>query len=91
MQINLFIYVRWINEAFFVWDIAVISDQYNDGAQDFLSACGRRISRLDVECGAEAVISAADLVALATTCTQLEAVAFTNFRVVAEVCVRTSI
>ena len=60
-------------------------------SQDFLSACGRRISRLDVECGAEAVISAADLVALATTCTQLEAVAFTNFRVVAEVCVRTNI
>ena len=58
--------------------------------QDFLSACGRRISRLDVECGPDTLISCEDLVAIARHCVQLESLAFTNFHVLAEVDPRVS-
>ena len=55
------------------------------GLIDFLSSCGRRISRLDVECTTDTIITAQDLVAIASHCTQLESLTFTNFHVVPEV------
>ena len=58
--------------------------------QDFLSACGRRISRLDVECGPDTLISCEDLVSVSRHCSQLESLVFTNFHVLAEVDPRVS-
>jgi len=60
------------------------------GFIDFLEACGRRISRLDVECSSNTIITSKDLVAIATYCTQLESLSFTNFHVSPEVDPRVS-
>merc|ERR1711982_68529 len=51
------------------------------GFIDFLTACGRRISRLDVESSTKAI---------ATNCSQLESLSFNNFHVIAEVDPRVS-
>lgn len=55
------------------------------GFQEFLSACGQKISRLEVECTQETTVTAKDLTAIATCCPQLESLAFSNFKVDAEV------
>lgn len=59
-------------------------DELN-GLQEFLKACGRRISRLDVECSTDAIIKSEDLIAIASNCPQLESLSFSNFHVVTEV------
>lgn len=55
------------------------------GFQDFLLACGRKISRLDIESHTDAIIRTADLTALASCCPQLESLSFSNFHVETEV------
>ena len=60
------------------------------GLQEFLTACGRRISRLDVECSTDTIITVQDLISITTNCTQLESVSFNNFHVTAEVDPRVS-
>lgn len=55
------------------------------GFRDFLVACGRKISRLDIESSTDVVISTGDLTALASSCPQLESLSFSNFHVVTEV------
>ena len=60
------------------------------GFQHFLQACGRRISRLDVECSSDTIITVDDLVSISTCCTQLESVSFNNFHVSPEVDPRVS-
>jgi len=55
------------------------------GFQDFLQACGRRISRLDVECSTDAIIKTEDLISIASYCPQLESLSFSNFHVITEV------
>ena len=54
-------------------------------SQEFLEACGRRISRLDVECSHDTVVTTEDLVAIATNCTQLESISFSSLHIVPEV------
>jgi len=51
------------------------------GFQEFVAACGNKISRLEVDTTQETVMSTGDLVALATYCPHIESIAFTNFRV----------
>lgn len=60
------------------------------GFTDFLAACGRKISRLDIESSTDAIIRTADLTAIATSCPQLESLSFSNFHVVSEVDPRVS-
>jgi len=60
------------------------------GFIDFLTACGRRISRLDVECSTNTIVTTDDLEAIATNCSQLESLSFNNFHVIAEVDPRVS-
>jgi len=55
------------------------------GFKEFLEACGRRISRLDVECSHDTVVTTEDLVAIATNCTQLESISFSSLHIVPEV------
>eukprot|EP00090_Calanus_glacialis_P008751 TRINITY_DN17102_c0_g1_i3.p1 TRINITY_DN17102_c0_g1~~TRINITY_DN17102_c0_g1_i3.p1 ORF type:complete len:573 (-),score=118.32 TRINITY_DN17102_c0_g1_i3:206-1924(-) len=55
------------------------------GFQEFLQACGRRISRLDVECSTDAIIKTEDLISIASNCPQLESLSFSNFHVITEV------
>jgi len=60
------------------------------GFTDFLAACGRKISRLDIESSTDAIIRTQDLTAIANSCPQLESLAFSNFHVVTEVDPRVS-
>ena len=60
------------------------------GFREFLEACGRRISRLDVECSHNTIVSTEDLVAIATHCTQLESISFSSLHMVPEVDFRIS-
>jgi len=60
------------------------------GFTDFLVACGRKISRLDIESSTDAIIRTPDLTAIATSCPQLESLSFSNFHVVTEVDPRVS-
>ena len=60
------------------------------GFQEFLQACGRRITRLDVECSSDAIIKTEDLIAIASNCPQLESLSFSNFHVITEVDPRVS-
>jgi len=55
------------------------------GFQEFLANCGNKISRLEVDCSKETVISTEDLVAISRNCPQLESIVFSHFQVVAHV------
>jgi len=55
------------------------------GFRDFLLACGRKISRLDIENPSDAIIKTPDLISLASCCPQLESLSFSNFHVETEV------
>ncbi len=51
------------------------------GLQQFLSACGGRISQLEVECSPHTLVKPADLTAIASHCPQVESLTFSNHHV----------
>jgi len=55
------------------------------GFQDFLSACGRKLCRLDIECPSSTIFSCSDLTAIAAFCPNIEALSFNSFHVEAEI------
>ena len=60
------------------------------GFPAFLQHCGRAISRLAVECGQEMVVTAPDLVSIATHCSQLESLSFSHFHLASQLDPRVS-
>ena len=50
------------------------------GLREFLSACGSRISSLEIDCTTETLVRLSDLSAISENCKFLDRLSFTSFR-----------
>ena len=50
------------------------------GLKEFLSACGGRISSLEIDCTTETLVRLSDLSAISESCKFLDRLSFTSFR-----------